>query len=384
MWTKVASLSAGATLAALAVVQFPAEAWEQDKTSAIRDEAPNRILAESLVARREAALRRAFDPAYRAQLLEAISALPPAELEALGSGGDDAPLPNVLGDSSADLVYTPIRPCRLFDTRIVGGPIAAGTARNFVVAAGSASLADQGGSPAGCGVPMGRATSVAINLTAVTVSAEGNLRAWAVSEPQTPQPFASSLNFGAVDGLPEIGNASIFPICDPLADDCSAGDLRVQANVSAAGVVGDVYGYFSRFTKPVDTTVLFDGPALPDAGPGATTLATVDFVPPTSGTAVLFGRGHCAMKRGTVGDNSIVLFAGLSESEAAAAPFPTMAVVSVPDNAVPAGYIQAWTVQRAVAVTAGTRTTAMLFAARPIGGSADASCTGTFSVRTRF
>src|SRR5262249_8554370 len=62
MWTKVAGLSAGATLGALAVVNFPTEARGQDATSALRDTVPQQDLAESLVSRREAALERAFDP----------------------------------------------------------------------------------------------------------------------------------------------------------------------------------------------------------------------------------------------------------------------------------------------------------------------------------
>jgi hypothetical protein len=384
MWRKAVSLSAGATLAALAVVQFPAEAWDQDKASAIRDEAPNRNLAESLLSRREAALEREFDPAYRARLVRALSARPFEELETLWSRGDDAPLPNVLGDSSANLVYTPVTPCRLFDTRVVGGPLAAGTARNFVVAAGNGSLASQGGSASGCGVPVGPATSVMINLIAWFPTEAGNLRAWPVESPQPTQPLAVALNYGAVRGLPALGNAIAVEICNPLVDNCAAGDLRLQANLGSTDVVGDVVGYFSRFTTPVDETALFDGPALPDAGQAWTPLATVDFVPPTTGIAVLFGRGHCSLKRGAVGDNLIVLSAGLSPGEAAAAPAPTKGRVSVPAVLPAAVYVESWTVQREIPVTAGVSTTATLFASHIGGGSAEASCTGTFSVRTLF
>jgi hypothetical protein len=384
MWTKVASLSAGATLGVLAVVHFPAEARGQDRVSSLPGEAPNRTLAESLVSRREAALRREFDAVFRSRLIEALTRLPSSELETLGGAGDDVPLPNRLGDSQADLVYTPVTPCRVFDSRIVGGRLAAGEARNFFVAKGSGSLADQGGSPSGCGVPMGRATVVMIELTADSPSGAGFLGAWAVADPQPPQPFASALNYGPSIGITEIGNAIPVAICDPLADNCAAGDMRVQANVSSTHVVGDVVGYFSRFTTPVDATIIFHGPPLPDAGSETTTLATVDFVPPTTGTAVLFGRGHCALKPGANGDNVIILFAGLSASEGASAPFPTMGVVVVPAAATDAGYVQGWTVEREIAVAAGARTTAMLFANRPSGGSADAACSGTFRVRTPF
>jgi hypothetical protein len=382
MWTRVASLSARATLGALAVAQFSAEARGQDVTSSLRDAAPDRNLAESLVSRREATLGRAFDPGYRFRLVEALSSRSSKDLEALGSHGEDAIIPNLLGDSSADLVYTPVVPCRLFDTRLVGGPIAAGTARNFLVATGSASLAGQGGSASGCGVPMGPATSVIVNLTAESPSGAGNLRAWAVANPQPPQPFASALNYGAIVGITGIGNAIAVSICDPAADDCAAGDLRLQANLSATDVVGDVVGYFSRFTKPVETTVLFEGPLLPPAAPGSTILATIDFVPPATGTAVLSGRGQCGMHPGTSGDNVVVLSAGVSHDDAGGEPLPVKGVVSVPSALPSSGYSESWTLRREMAVTVGVPTTVMLFAEHVSGGSAHAFCYGTFSVRT--
>ena len=90
---------------------------------------------------------------------------------------DPGALPRI-GDSAADLVYTPVAPCRSFDTRTSGGIIAAGTERNFYVAGG-------------CNVPYGPATAVMINLTAVDPVATGNLKAWAVWNPQTAAPSAA-------------------------------------------------------------------------------------------------------------------------------------------------------------------------------------------------
>src|SRR5256885_16998335 len=76
----------------------------------------------------------------------------------------DAPAPDVLGDSAADLSYTPVTPCRILDTRIVGGPIAAGGQRNFLVT--GTNLSSQGGSATGCGVPTA-GTAAVINFVAV-------------------------------------------------------------------------------------------------------------------------------------------------------------------------------------------------------------------------
>jgi hypothetical protein len=384
MRKNIAGVAVWATLVALAVVHFSTEARGEDDTSSLRDAASTKNLAESLVSRREATLRRAFDPAYRYRLVEALSSLPSARLEALESEGADAPLPNLLGDTSADLVYTPVVPCRAFDTRLVGGPLAAGEARNFLVATGSASLAGQGGSASGCGIPMGLATVVMINLTAEDATGAGNLRAWAVASPQNPQPFASTLNFGLVGGIRGIGNEVAVWICDPATDDCSAGDLRVQANLASTNLVGDVVGYFSRFTTPVETTVTFDGPTLPPSGPGTTDLATIEFVAPATGTAILTGRGHCVMHPGIGGDNMAVLIAGLSPGHAANSPVGTKGVVSVPSVLPSAGYHEAWSLRREIPVTAGANTTVTLFAAHSSGGAAFVCCRGTFTVRTTF
>ena len=384
MRKSFAGVAVGATLGALAVVQFSAQARGEDHASLLGDATPKRDLAESLVARREAALHRTFDPAYRLRLVEALSSLPSARLEALESQGEAAPLPNILGDSSADLVYTPVVPCRALDTRNVGGPIAAGEARNFLVAAGSGSLAGQGGSALGCGIPLGRATVVMINLTAEGATGSGNLRAWAVANPQTPQPFAATVNFGPVGGLRGIGNEVAVWICDPATDDCSAGDMRLQANLASTDVVGDVVGYFSRFTTPAETTVDFDGPALPASGSGPTELATIDFVPPTTGTAVLSGRGHCVMHPGMGGDNVAVLIAGLSPGHAANTPVGTKGMVSVPAPLPAAAYHEGWSLRREITVTGGVNTTVTLFAGHSSGGAAYVCCRGTFTVRTTF
>jgi len=57
----------------------------------------NAWLAESIVASRESATGRTFDPAYRASLKNSLASLPPTQLESLhyaGSGGASA-MPSV-------------------------------------------------------------------------------------------------------------------------------------------------------------------------------------------------------------------------------------------------------------------------------------------------
>jgi hypothetical protein len=208
-----------------------------------------RETAEALVAQREAASGRRFDSAYRQSLVNALVAQAPDRLQELLSGGDGALLPNALGDTAADLVYTPVTPCRVFDTRhSAAGILAANTQQNFVVT-GTGSLAGQGGSATGCLIPSGPATAVMINFAAVTPAGAGNLRAWAVADPQPAAPQAAVMNFWA--GLSALANGIAVPICNPATTSCTAGDLRLQADVSDVHVVGDVVGYFSRVQIPV-------------------------------------------------------------------------------------------------------------------------------------
>jgi hypothetical protein len=164
-----------------------------------------------------------------------------------------------LGGSLANLVYTPIVPCRVIDTRAGGGTMAGGSQRSFYVA-GTAGFPGQGGVAGGCGVPEG-ATAAVLNIVAVTPAGPGNLRAYAYDEPLPAVPTAAVLNYGSVSGLPAIANGTVVPICDPLTMTCTL-DLIVFAAVSSVDVVVDVAGYFSAFpTAEIMTNVLAsDGP----------------------------------------------------------------------------------------------------------------------------
>ncbi len=133
-----------------------------------------------------------------------------------------------LGDSQADLVYTPVTPCRIIDTRLAGGPIAGGTTRSFRVT--GTDLSAQGGSATGCGIPSGPATAAVINFVAVSPGGPGAM------------PTASILNYAAVPGL-NIANGPAVTICDPAVATCTS-DFTIQADAGATDVVADVQGYF--------------------------------------------------------------------------------------------------------------------------------------------
>jgi hypothetical protein len=229
------------SLVVVTVIGGPIPARTEDQRDQLADRAR---LAESVLRRAEGASGRALDPTFRRGALASLAQLPVEELSArepLAAARGLGPL--ALGDAAAQLVFTPVPACRIADTRLAGGALAAGAGRDFKVT--GSGLQGQGGSAAGCGVPNGAATSAIINFVAVNPTGPGNLRAWAYSEPAAPPPNASILNYPF--GL-NIANAIAVPLCDITQTTCSF-DIKVQADANATHLVADVVGYFERFPK---------------------------------------------------------------------------------------------------------------------------------------
>jgi len=217
----------------------------QEPTS---DMAQMEAVAESIVEREEAASEREFDVVFRAKAKELLAALPLAELQS--QTGEDGLGLSSLGDSQADLVYTPVTPCRIIDTRIAGGTIAAGTTRSFLVTGTNYSA--QGGRATGCGVPFGPTTAAVVNFVAVNPGGAGNLR---VTPFGSAMPNASIINFSAGVNL---ANGLVVATCNPSSATCTS-DITIQADVSATQLVADVEGYFQRVTTGgVSTALLAD------------------------------------------------------------------------------------------------------------------------------
>jgi len=146
-----------------------------------------------------------------------------------------------LGALTNDLVYTPIQPCRIIDTRSTGaGAIAANSTRNFI-AINASSFTGQGGSSTNCGTLGLNATAVAINLTAVTPAGAGYATAYPYG---TTQPLAASVNYaaGAI-----VNNALIVQIPNPLA----SFDFTLYT-FAQSHYVADIVGYFA---PPVATAL---------------------------------------------------------------------------------------------------------------------------------
>ena len=143
----------------------------------------------------------------------------------------------VLGDVSDDLVYTPVVPCRVADTRPSQGgtgPIGTNSSKDFKVWVASGGFTAQGGSATNCNIPA-NPVAVVVNLTAVSPAGAGNFIVYPTGTPT----FTSVLNYsGAVTAL---ANGAIVPVCQP---NCT-NQLTVATNGAGADVIVDIVGYFA-------------------------------------------------------------------------------------------------------------------------------------------
>ncbi len=151
---------------------------------------------------------------------------------AMNSGALKTP-GKVLGDPASDLVFVPVTPCRIIDTRVAGGAIAANTARGFDVTAVS-SYTFQGGDASNCNVgASGSFAAAVINFTVVTPSAAGYITAFPFG---ASQPVAATVNYTAGDIR---GNLATVK----LDQGASANELSVYT-FAQTHLVADIVGYF--------------------------------------------------------------------------------------------------------------------------------------------
>lgn len=141
--------------------------------------------------------------------------------------------PASIGETDTDLVYTPVAPCRLFDTRLAGGKMSAASTRSFDVNSTS-NYTGQGGSATNCGVgALNHFAAAVINFTVVDPVSTAFLTAYAYN---TTRPLAASMTWKA-------GYLVSNEVVVPLDQTGAIPELNVYVNGSAH-VVGDIVGYF--------------------------------------------------------------------------------------------------------------------------------------------
>lgn len=139
--------------------------------------------------------------------------------------------PKALGNAGTDLVYTPIVPCRVVDTRLSEGRLAARQTRSYK-ATTTTDFVTQGGAASNCGIPL-NASVVVAKVTATRVQLPGYLTIYPSNE---SQPLAAALNYEPNE---DTGNEVHVKLCRP-----GCVEQFSVFTYEAVDVVVDINGYF--------------------------------------------------------------------------------------------------------------------------------------------
>jgi hypothetical protein len=139
-----------------------------------------------------------------------------------------------LGSSSSDLVFFPLTPCRIIDTRFAGaGRIGPNFGRQFQV--NLANSSSQGGFSGFCGVPTNvEPAAVAINVTSTDQTGNGNIT---VINTGGGIPTSALLNY--TPGV-NLANAGVVRSATAVGN-----DIFIYSRFSATHVIVDIMGYFA-------------------------------------------------------------------------------------------------------------------------------------------
>ena len=150
--------------------------------------------------------------------------------------------PMSLGSTTNDMVYTPITPCRIADTRLAGGAIAASSSRGFGVW-GFSSYTFQGGSATNCGLQTESPKAAVLNVTVVSPSIAGYATVYPANAVSHPNIASVNYAAGAI-----VNNSCVTPL-----GTLSASDVQIFSLAQAHYVV-DIVGYYDApHATPLDT-----------------------------------------------------------------------------------------------------------------------------------
>jgi len=146
-----------------------------------------------------------------------------------------------IGSKIGDLVFTPVTPCRAFDSRFgtgaFAGPYTAGQTVSIYVTDSLNGLGtrNQGGA-ANCGFPFNVGSAVALNITVVPITGSGDLKIFPFAG---PSPNSSIINFYSGLNLANATSAGIA-LNNPI------NDLSITVEfATSVHIVVDIMGYYS-------------------------------------------------------------------------------------------------------------------------------------------
>ena len=152
-----------------------------------------------------------------------------------------------MGRLDMNLVYTPVTPCRIMDTRsATAGMLTAGSTRGF--SGWNGNYTAQGGSASNCNLPFSyNNAALVVNFTVVSPTTGGYITAFPGGA--TSVPLAATLNFNAGDVK---GNNAILK----LNQTGTGADFGIYTT-SATHIVADVVGYYAKVKPAVSLGASF-------------------------------------------------------------------------------------------------------------------------------
>ena len=176
---------------------------------------------------------------------------------------------------TAGLVYTPITPCRIVDTRVTGGPFAAKEARTFQ----TNGAATQGGGACtvySSTIPAALSLNVTVDATSLGSPAQYGF----LNVTPTPGPGTSWMNFFGGQTVANAGVATINQLDGTFA-------IKTQ---NPANVIVDVFGNFSQGPAAASNATSFQYATLSTS---VSNVASFTFTPPASGKVIAHVGGYC-------------------------------------------------------------------------------------------
>lgn len=201
-----------------------------------------------------------------------LQALTPHQTAAFLGGADPASILLPTGESliefiqriersaAAGLVYKPVEPCLLVDSRHVGTKLTNNEARSLRVHGEGVDYSKRGGSASGCGIPGLRGeglrtnTARALFLQVEVFDAEGpgELMIWPAGGVAAPQ--AGMLAYSDSPFATASRSTVAVAMCDEESvTPCETGDLHLKARGAGAHVAITVLGYFESASKGQST-----------------------------------------------------------------------------------------------------------------------------------
>jgi len=218
-----------------------------------------------------------------------------------------------LGDTTFDLVYTPVVPCRIVDTRSGGGGVFAPQTQRNWRAFSILGFASQGGSATNCGIPLPPVAIMANTTLADTVGGPEFFTLWPFGQ---TRPNASTVNWWASAQQP--ANAEIVPLCTGAG--CTA-DFSAFASGQTHAII-DVLGYFNRPANYGGTHTI-TGFFAADSG-GYSNMATGNYSTVSGGESNSAGGDYSAIAGGQhnfISGNSAFVAGGASNTADGTASF---------------------------------------------------------------